>query len=216
MEEARRIKNGSKITITAIPARPQWKAVLGSSFSSVNWKKFRGEIIDIFGEAKTTTGKDIELMMIGFWNRSTRCYHGYATNLNVHPNVIYSLYRVRWQIKLQFKVVKSSLHLADIPSANYQIVMNLIQSSIAACLLNKICAKTALMNANDQVQQSFSLQRAATIVKYYCGLLRTWLTSSNRFNLEQLSEKIQKFIRELAHPNYRKRRSSMNALAVLV
>jgi len=207
-----RVKDGSRIIIRGLPDKQQWKQPLGKYLNSVTWNKFRGEVFEILGEMKTVAGEEFQLRVIGFWNPSTRCYHWYATNLAVDAKIIYPLYRIRWQIELQFKAAKSSLHLADMPSANSTIIINLLLSSIISCLLSNICGRSTLGNATNEIKLSFSLQRAAKVFTYYAEELREWLLKMTDSFFSKLTEKIQKFLRELVDPNYKRRPNAMNIL----
>jgi hypothetical protein len=44
-----RIKSNAKIEITGIPLRAQWKKPLGKFLFEVDWKKYRGEVIEMIG-----------------------------------------------------------------------------------------------------------------------------------------------------------------------
>ena len=89
--------------------------------------------------------------VIGFWNKSTTSYHWYVTNLAAEAKLINVLYRIRWQVELQFKAAKTSLQLADMPSANPAIIVNLLLASIAATLLSTICGPAVLSKATREI-----------------------------------------------------------------
>jgi IS4 transposase len=62
-------------------------------------------------------------------------YHWYLTNLQVPAQLIYPLYRNRWQIELLFKSLKSSFHLNEIPSNNPVLIENLVLANLIASVI---------------------------------------------------------------------------------
>ena len=76
----------------------------------------KNKIIEVIGQFSVDCKPLFEARVIGFWNASTSQYHWYTTNLIAPAELIYPLYRLRWQIELIFKAFKSSFRLADIPT----------------------------------------------------------------------------------------------------
>jgi len=72
------------------------------------------------------------MRVLGFWNKTTKSYHWYVTNLSIPADLIYKLYRIRWQVELSFKAAKSSLSLADTWSSNRQLVLNILLAAITS------------------------------------------------------------------------------------
>ena len=211
-----RIKDNSRITITALPTRTDWRLPLGKNLHEVNFAKFRGQIFEFIGELTTGSGEEFVARVVGFWNPASKRYHWYATNLGAQAHVLYPLYRIRWQIELQFKAAKSSLQLADAPSTNYRIIVNLLLASISASLLAVIFARNTLLQTTPKIQQSLSLQRAALVFKHYANELRLWLVKTRDSTLETLKAKILRFVDELVDPHYKKRANSMKHLVLLL
>lgn len=84
------------------------------------------ELVAMLGNSNTP------VRVIGFWNFIEKRYHWYTTNLLVDAEVIYPLYRVRWQTELLFKKAKSSLRLKDITSTNPNIIQSMLLATIVA------------------------------------------------------------------------------------
>ncbi len=70
----------------------------------------------------------IEVRLIGFRFPRTNEYRWYATNLAssmLLAEWIYPIYRLRWQIELFFKSIKSMLNADQITSSNENIALTI-------------------------------------------------------------------------------------------
>jgi hypothetical protein len=155
------------------------------------------------------------MKVLGFWNKTSKSYHWYVTNLSIPADLIYPLYRIRWQVELSFKAAKSSLSLDDAPSSNRQIILNILLATITAYLIAQPLACASLSRAIPEVQAAFSMQRAAMIFVQVASDVREYLISATEKTLVALQEKMKRFAPELIDPNYRSRATSMRRLAVL-
>jgi len=103
-----RVKSNAVITVSDV-VKGSGKQFVGEKLSSESLKKKRKKIIAFIG--KLGAGKDPKsYRIIGIWNPRKKKYHWYVTNLNVSSSVIYTLYRIRWQIELIFKGCQRSLN----------------------------------------------------------------------------------------------------------
>ncbi|RZB36621.1 MAG: hypothetical protein SRB2_01923 [Desulfobacteraceae bacterium Eth-SRB2] len=76
---------------------------------------------------------------------------------------IYPIYRLRWQIELFFKSIKSMLHADQITSENENIVLVTAYSSILASLIaNSIIIEYAVVSAKIELK-SITAQRIALV-----------------------------------------------------
>ena len=198
------------IRIQAIPAREQWRYPLGKNLFDINWSKFRGDIVDLIGsvDEQATT----QIRIVGFWNPVTKCYHWYATNLRVKAELVYPLYRIRWQLELWFKAAKTSLCLADTPSANPNIIINLVYASVIANLIAQPLANAGLSKATNDIRLAKSLQRAAMVFVHLSGDLLNFLIHGSKEAANLLCEKITLFLPELIDPNYKRRPTTLKLL----
>ena len=209
-----RVKNNALIEITGIPACQKWKKPLGKNLFSLNWKTFRGSTIEFIGTVRVEELVYADMRVIGFWNDAAKIYHWYVTNLSVNADLIYPLYRLRWQVELIFKAGKSSLNLADIPSGNYNIIINLMFAAIISNLLAQPLARMTLQNATKEIQASISVQRAGFVFNHVAPELLTYLVTGLRKALNDLKKKLLHYATELIDPNFKNRPTSLRRLAL--
>lgn len=209
-----RVKDKALIEITGIAASTKWKQPLGQNLFSLNWKTFRGNVIEFMGTVHLPE-LDIDVRIIGFWNNASNVYHWYATNLPVPADMIYPLYRLRWQVELMFKTEKSSLSLDDAPSANFRIIVNLMLASITANLIAQPLARMTLQNATKEVQAAISVQRAGFVFIHVAAELVTYLLFGVREALNRLKKKLLRYATELVDPNFKHRPTSMRRFAIV-
>ncbi len=210
-----RVKSNAVIQIEALPFRQQWKYPLGKNIFDINWKKFRGDIIEVLGSINIDDTQTLQTRIIGFWNPTSKVYHWYATNLQVSPKLIYPLYRIRWQLELVFKAGKTSLCLADAPSSNPNIIVSLVLASIVSNLIAQPIATHALKNAQDDVKLAKSVQRATKVFVHIAKDLAEYLISGKRKAVAKLILKIESLITELVDPNHKRRPTSLKRLALM-
>lgn len=210
-----RVKDRALVEITGVVASTAWKKPLGRDLFSLSWKTFRGNVIEYLGTVKLKDDTLVDMRVIGFWNEGAKVYHWYVTNLSVPAELIYPLYRLRWQIELVFKSGKSSLSMADVPSSNSRIIINLVLAAITANLIAQPLARMTLQNATKPVQAAISVQRAGFVFVHVARELLTFLVSGLLVAKRALKEKLQSFASEFVDPNYKHRATSLQRLAVL-
>ncbi len=99
-------------------------------------KRFQAEVISCTVHLNNRLkDKHFTMRAIAFWNMDTAEYHWYLTNLQVPAQLIYPLYRNRWQIELLFKSLKSSFHLNEIPISNPVLIENLVLANLIASVI---------------------------------------------------------------------------------
>ena len=59
---------------------------------------------------------DFQFRVLGFWHKKDQQYRWYITNLVCPRGLIYDLYRLRWQLELSFKSMKSTLNFDRMPT----------------------------------------------------------------------------------------------------
>lgn len=112
---------------------------VGRKLKSVS---FRGPWVDL----DVHLGKEHErvwLRLVGAWNEETRRYHYYLTTLpreTFGPGDISETYRLRWQVELLFKELKSVCRLTHIPTRRPTGVLCLIYASLIVHLLSRFLA----------------------------------------------------------------------------
>jgi hypothetical protein len=122
----------------------------------------RGLIVEVWGKLNLPGKKSLELRLIGFRFPLTKKYRWYVTNTPnsmVLAEWIYPIYRLRWQIELFFKSIKSMLHADQITSENKNIVLVTAYSSILASLIaNSVIIEYAVVSAKIELK-SVTAQR---------------------------------------------------------
>lgn len=210
-----RVKDRALIEITGVAACSGWKKPLGKDLFAMNWKTFRGNIVEYIGTVHLEEMDYVDMRVLGLWNEAANIYHWYVTNLPVSAELIYPLYRLRWQVELIFKAGKSSLSMADAPSANYRIIINLMLAAITANLIAQPLARMTLQNASKEVQAAVSVQRAGFVFVHVALELLAYLISGLKAAMHTLKKKLLRYITELVDPNFKHRATSLQRLAVI-
>lgn len=152
--------------------------------------------------------------VIGFWNVKENKYHWYMTNLKCNAKLIFPLYKLRWQIELVFKTVKSSFCFEDLCSANKHIILNLLllRMNLAFILFPTIALIFEQKKFKERI--TLSIQRAGTIFRWILPDLKLVTDHANSFAAYEaglrLYKKIEIFKLELSDPNFRKRKSGIS------
>lgn len=100
---------------------------------------FRGPWVDL-DVALGHKGRQVRLRVVGAWNQQARGYHFYLTTLDRRtfgPGDVSETYRLRWQVELLFKELKSICRLAQIPTRKPAGVLCLIYATLIMHLLSR-------------------------------------------------------------------------------
>ena len=184
---------------------------VGMFLKSIPFHYKRGNIIEFIGEKKYKK-EILNYRVIGFWNVSERVYHWYITNLKVSANVIYPLYRLRWQIELIFKGCKRSLNAERLTSNQSNIIESLLLASIAAHLISTTVLSLGSKHINEEQKLAISFQRIAKVSVILAKNFLLFFTNPSKKYLEILIRKIILFSNEIFDPNYQKRKTSLARL----
>ena len=172
-------------------------------------------MIDFIGLVNCKEFGPIEMRVLGFWNPKDKIYHWYITNLSVSADLIYPLYRLRWQIELIFKGCKSSLSLNEIPTGNPNIVMNLLLSSIIAYLVSLTIIHVAKEELTPKEIEAITAQRIAKVF-FHMGLdLIKYFLENSKKNSKRLKDKIILYAHDLFDPNFKNRSTSLQEALAL-
>ncbi len=152
--------------------------------------------------------------VIGFWNAKESKYHWYMTNLKCEAKFIFPLYKLRWQIELVFKTVKSSFCFEELCSANKQIILNLLllRMNLAFIFFPTITLLFEELKFKEKI--TLSMQRAGTVFRWLLPDLKFLVENADAAltsdTYARLCKKIEIFKLELSDPNFRKRKSTIS------
>ncbi len=203
-----RVKNRSKIMILeVIQGLP--RKYKGWGLFSEKVQEFRNKLIEVICRFHTKDRDQINLRVVGFWNPHEQRYFWYVTNLTCRAQLVYPLYRLRWQIELFWKENKSLLLLNQINSGKPNIIKNLILATLIASIVFGPLSVSLLETESDEVQIARSVQRAALVFDCIDFELFNFLDSGSKQDLRVLLDQVFLFTEDLFDPNYRNRSSSM-------
>jgi hypothetical protein len=204
-----RVKSNARINVVDVVSGVSGTCI-GFDLHSGRLSAFRGNIIEIIGEFIIPKTKEaFRSRIIGFWSPCDSSYHWYVTNLKVSSSIIYSLYRLRWQLELIWKSWKSFLHLDEISSKDRNIILSLTLLGMCAGLLSETVSISVLNNETKEKQVAFSVQRSVSLFTRISAYLFNFIRGGVRNAKDTLMQTIVLFKDELYDPNYRNRKSSL-------
>jgi len=177
----------------------------------------RGPIVEAWGYLKLPGGKLLEVRIIGFRFPKTKQYRWYVTNLAssmVLAEWIYPIYRLRWQIELFFKSIKSLLNTDQITSGNETIALAVIYSSILGSLIaSSIIIEDSLVLANIELR-SITAQRLMIVFSLVAHNLAQCIISKN-ISYKSMFLKLKILSPLLVCPNRKHRPTSLERVIML-
>jgi hypothetical protein len=179
--------------------------------------RLRGLIVEVWAKLKLPEGGFFEVRLIGFRFPKTKEYRWYATNLpssRLLAEWIYPIYRLRWQIELFFKSIKSMLNADQITSGNENIALVVAYGSILASLIaSALLIEASISHANVELK-SITAQRLMIVFSLVAKHLALCLISKNMTNKSLLTN-LKNLLPLLLCPN-RKHRPTSLAKAVML
>ena len=95
------------------------------------------------------------LRLVVLWNKKTKQHSSFLTNLpqeKVTLEAIGKLYRLRWQIELTYKELKSYTALKKFQTADENIIEGFVWTSLIAMQLRRFLVLSAEKEANEMIQ----------------------------------------------------------------
>jgi len=179
--------------------------------------KLRGSIVEVWAKLMLPGKGFIEVRLIGFRFPRTKEYRWYATNLPISMLLaewIYPIYRLRWQIELFFKSIKSVLNADQITSGNENIVLSIAYSSILSSLIaSSIIIEEALIVAHIELE-SITVQRLMKVFSLIAHNLSQCLILKEIPNI-CLRKKLHNLFQLLMCPNRKHRPTSLEVVVRL-
>lgn len=211
-----RVKINAAITIVKVVRGLPKDKFEGKSLFGRRMPKKKWRIIEVLGEFNHYGKPIMQARVIGFWNPDQKRYHWYVTNLTLAAQIIYPLYRLRWQLELVFKAAKSSLALADQPSANENIIRSLTLVSLITQLIGFTLGKKIVSVMEPERQTAFSFQRSAMLLNHIGQNFFHFLMNNHYRFLAQLIRQIKALALECIDPNYKHRETSLQRITRMV
>ena len=177
----------------------------------------RGSIVEVWAKLMLPGKGFIEVRLIGFRFPRTEEYRWYATNLASSMLLvewIYPIYRLRWQIELFFKSIKSMLNADQITSSNENIALAIAYSSILSSLIaSSIIIEEALVFAHIELK-SITAQRLMMVFSLVAHNLSQCLISKEIPNI-CLRKNLHTLLPLLMCPNRKHRPTSLEVVVML-
>ena len=206
-----RVKSNANVKVT--------QALLGVSkkqegklISSLTHK--RGDVIALEGIME---GLLSPATFVGFWDIEEKKYHWYITNLQCELSLLHNVYRLRWQIELLFKGLKTHMSFDEIPSANINIIKVLFYIRIISSFLGMALTRVSIKdNYPKNVGKSETLLRRFRV---FCLIsddvylyIKNQETHKDSYFLSVIIKKIKTLKSELLEPNRRKRSNALSSV----
>lgn len=210
-----RIKSNAKFTVTEV-VYGIGASIKGCDLLDFQINNKRGNIIELMAFTMINK-KTVSYRIIGFWNKQNRSYHWYTTNMSCSRTVIYELYRLRWQVELSFKAMKSTLNFDRIPTLNSNAVKTFVFIALINYCFSVLTKITAEKVAGNKTKFA-SIQKSAKIFSEFVSDLFEYLKLKFKFSnnrMESLNQKILKLLNEVFDPNFKKRKTSKEAVLVV-
>jgi putative transposase len=203
-----RVKSNAVIEVLSVISGVSKKDFEGYPLFDRRFPKKKSKIVEVIGQFSQNYKPLFSARVIGFWNPISKQYHWYVTNLLVPAELIYPLYRLRWQIELVFKTFKSCLRLGDLPTANPKIIHVLIYSALAANLIAHPIAYFMMLEFKHEKQITLSLQRAGIVMVCCASHFIEFMISKSSAPPKELMKTLYLLKKELYDPNWKKRETS--------
>lgn len=144
-----RLKSGAnpRIVRNNRPCRGQAVELEGQRLREV-LPKLERKVIDVMVEVefdrRTYRGKSsrdrAQMRLVGVFNEETQKYHLYLTNIaadRLSAEQIAETYRLRWQVELLFKELRTHYRLDQLPSAKRVVVEALVYAAILTLIISR-------------------------------------------------------------------------------
>ena len=207
-----RLKANRNLVITQVIAGGFGTSIVGKRLSKFPIYRRREKIVEFLGEL---TGDKLHMpvRVLGVWHREDRRYLWYVTNLEAPRNVISDLYRLRWQIELSFKAMKSCFNFDRIPTLSPNTTKSLCLIGLCQYVLSTLLRREVV--TPEENKGKISLIRSAVVLRTTSRSLYGLLKLSSRITkkkLKSVSSLLYSLIRSYYDPNSNKRLNTEKTL----
>lgn len=211
-----RIKSNATLTVRGV-IYGMGLSIVGHDLLSFPVQRRRKSIVDLIASI-SVNGADIQFRVLGFWNKKDHSYRWYITNLKCARRLIYDLYRLRWQLELSFKAMKSTLNFDRMPTLNPNAILAFILIALINYVFATIIREEARIHAVGQQHLKLattSTLRAAKIFSSGADIILDLIRLGRRLTSQavtRLTEKLLLLLSEVFDPNCNRRKTSLGAL----
>jgi len=152
-----RAKENCNPVITSINKQSAKNRSIREGKKLKNVRIARGKNYDFNVTMMAGNRQKYNLRLVILWNKKTKQHSSFLTNLpaeTVSLDAIGKLYRLRWQIELTFKELKSYTSLKKFQTENENIVEGFIWMSLIAMQLRRFLVLSAEKEANEIIQSN--------------------------------------------------------------
>ena len=207
-----RIKENTSVIIgEVIEGLP--KKFEGYPLLNIRLPKVKSKIIEVMGILEKNYKPFLSVRVVGFWNPMEKRYHWYVTNLIVSAKLIYPLYRLRWQVELIFKSIKSSLRWKDLSSSNKNIIYSLTLAAIAGSMIAHPIGRSLILEKMENKKYANTVQRNIIVLVNVAKVLSKYILQPIKNNFLELMKLLEMFLKEFIEPNANKRETSLMRVA---
>jgi len=181
----------------------------GYPLLDIRLPKIKSKIIEIIGTLEKNSKPFLSVRVVGFWNPMQKRYHWYVTNLIVSAKLIYPLYRLRWQVELIFKSIKSSFRWKDLSSSNKNIIYSLTLAAIAGSMIAHPIGRGLILEKMENKKYAITVQRNVIVMVNVARVLGKYILRPIKNNLMELLKLLEIFLKEFIEPNANRRETSL-------
>ena len=213
-----RVKISAKLTVIEV-VYGMGESIVGHDLLSFPIHRRRKAIVELI--ATMCINKiDIQFRVVGFWHKKDGQYRWYITNLGCSRRLIYDLYRLRWQLELSFKSMKSTLNFDRMPTLNKNTVLSFtliaLINYVFAMILREEARVLAEKNAHSGAASS-SIQKATKLFSIAAGAILALIKLGKRLTeraARSLTKMLLPFLNDVLDPNYKSRKTTLGKLRV--
>lgn len=208
-----RVKSNCNLVVTEVISGGFGASIIGENLCNYRISRKRQNTVEFKGTLSTEENKSISVRIIGSWNYKKKRYHWYITNLKASKNIITRLYKLRWQIEISFKALKSGFKFDQVPAKNANSITNLCLMRISQYLLSAILrAESADVLLG---KKNLTILRTTSIFRIVAHDIYTIAISGFRMGIEKtklIYSRVASLIRGYQDPNHAHRFNSVDCL----